>query len=65
MIRIFVPTKRFIGQTTIETKIKHYTWSKGKGVWCTFIDGVKIKSAYNLDELTSKKDLTGLHLRED
>ncbi len=51
MKRVFEPTSKFCKGTRIETRVKHWIWTKGRGLWVVYKDGIKCKSEYTLKEL--------------
>ena len=44
--RVFVPARRFVGHTTIETTVERWEWTRGKGIKTFYKDGLICKSAY-------------------
>ena len=54
-MRIFkrASTSEFIGRSNIKTKVSHWEWTKGRGLYAVFIDGVRWKSEYTSPELLS------------
>lgn len=56
--REFIPVSRFVGRTTVVTTIKRYFWTRSRGLYVEFKDGLKVKSDYTLPELLASGEVT-------
>ena len=54
--RIFKPTGKFIGNTTIETVIEQWIWSDRYGLQVVYKDGLKCQSEYTLKEFLNSEE---------
>ena len=54
-VRVFIPTKRYVGNTTIERSVDYWTWTRAGGLWAVLRDGRTWKSDYTLRELLGPK----------
>jgi len=51
MKRVFIPTKKYIGNTMIETSVEKWEWTRRKGLRVFYKNGTEYQSAYLLKEL--------------
>ena len=58
-IRVFFPTKRYVGHTTLERSVDYWTWTRTRGLWTVLQDGRTWKSDYTLRELLGSKQPEG------
>jgi len=59
MKRYFKRTSIYCGKSNVISQIAYYMWSKQKGLYVVFNDGLKFKSEYTLKELLSKEKPEG------
>ena len=50
-MRTFVPSTRFVGGTSVETKIDRWVCTSQRGVQVFYGDGLSCRSSYSLREL--------------
>ena len=57
--RVFVPARRYIGNTFIKTQVARWEWTRGHGIRCFYTDGTKSGSDYrSLRELFAGETVT-------
>lgn len=50
-IRIFFPSRKYVGNTTLPVSVERWTWTEGKGLFVTYKHGFgTVKSDYTLPE---------------
>jgi len=56
--RMFVPSSKFVGRTSVPTEVRFWRWIRGHGLTVTYLDGRTMKSGYTLKELIAAEKPT-------
>lgn len=51
MERVFVPSKKYVLGTNIQTSVRRWTWTRRNGLRVEYSDGLTCRSDYSLPEL--------------